>query len=150
MSQVTRRDVMKSLGVGAAAGVAGLLPWASRQALTAAPAQAPNGSKRDRMLRFLDGQGLTNYVPAAFFLHFDPAFHRGQAAVDKHLEYFRATDMDFVKIQYELIFPARPQIMRPSDWRQMPLYREDFYAPQIDVLKGLVKAAKKDALMDQA
>ena len=38
-------------------------------------------------------------VPAAFFLHFDQAYHRGRAAVDKHLEFFRATGMDIVKSQ---------------------------------------------------
>ncbi len=95
------------------------------------------------LVRALREQGAQQ--PAAFFLHFDPAFHRGQPAVDKHLEYFRQTDMDFVKIQFELPFPVRAEIVRPADWRKMPLYREDFYAPQLDVVKGLVKAAKKDA-----
>jgi uroporphyrinogen decarboxylase len=55
--------------------------------------------------------------------------------------------MDFVKIQFELPFPARPQIVKPADWKQMPLYRDDFYAPQLEVVKGLVKQAKSDALV---
>ncbi len=58
-------------------------------------------NKRDAVLNLIEGGSTPGYTPAAFFLHFDPAFHRGQAAVDKHLEFFQATRMDFVKIQYE-------------------------------------------------
>ena len=69
------------------------------------------------MLRLLDRSVRQTYVPAAFFIHFDQACHFGQAAVEKHLEYFRHTGMDFVKIQYERVFPPIPDIKRPEDWR---------------------------------
>jgi uroporphyrinogen decarboxylase len=103
-------------------------------------------SKRDLLLSLLTSHPQTA-IPAAFFLHFDPIYHRGQAAIDKHLEYFRATDMDFVKIQYELKFPTLTNILRPEDWGKMPLYTEDFFLPQLQVVEGLVKAAGKDALI---
>ena len=48
-------------------------------------------------------------------------------AVDKHLEYFRYTGMDFVKIQYENKFPHRPEIVNPEDWAGMPRYDKSFY-----------------------
>lgn len=161
MTRVTRRDAMKIIGGGAAAAAAGLVgavgdaaaPEATATSANATPptraggVQSPRPNKRALMSSWLEGHGPAGYAPAAFFLHFDPAFHRGQPAVDKHLEYFRQTDMDFVKIQFELPFPVRAEIVRPADWRKMPLYREDFYAPQLDVVKGLVKAAKKDALI---
>ncbi len=51
------------------------------------------------MLRLAAGPTEPGYVPAAFFLHLDGQHHRGQPAVDLHLEYFRATEMDFIKIQ---------------------------------------------------
>jgi uroporphyrinogen decarboxylase len=104
-------------------------------------------NKRDAVLSLLDPNQTPPYTPAAFFLHFDPAFHRGQAAVDKHLEYFHYTGMDFVKIQYEGKFPTLPQIQRPEDWAKMPFYGLDFYEPQLKVVEGLVKAAKKEALV---
>jgi uroporphyrinogen decarboxylase len=104
-------------------------------------------NKRDDLLRLLDPSLLQEYIPAAFFLHFDPIFHQGQAAVDKHLEYFCDTDMDFVKIQYERTFPHLAEIQRPEDWRKMPLYQKDFYEPQLQVVEGLVKAAKNEALV---
>jgi uroporphyrinogen decarboxylase len=104
-------------------------------------------NKRDLVLSLLDEGGPQTYIPAAFFLHFDPQFHRGQAAVDKHLAYFHATDMDVVKVQYEHTFPHVPGIETPADWANLPLYQEDFFAEPLAVVDGLVKAAKAEALV---
>lgn len=104
-------------------------------------------NKREAVLGLLDSNAVPAYPPAGFFIHFDPAYHRGQAAVEKHLEYFRYTGMDFVKIQYETVFPHRPDIQKPEDWARMPLYREDFYQNQLDIVAGLLKSAQKEALV---
>jgi uroporphyrinogen decarboxylase len=55
--------------------------------------------------------------------------------------------MDFVKIQYEHTFPHLPEIVNPDDWSKMPFYKKDFYEEPLKVVEGLVKAAKKDALV---
>ena len=102
-------------------------------------------NKRDVVFSVLDPNQKPAYTPAGFFLHFTPDFHRGQAAVDKHLEYFRYTGMDFVKIQYERGFPHLPQIQTPEDWANMPFYGLEFYQDQLGVVEGLVKAAKAEA-----
>jgi uroporphyrinogen decarboxylase len=104
-------------------------------------------NKREILLSLLNPGTSTPYIPAAFFLHFDPAYQHGQAAIDKHLEYFRYTGMDFVKIQYETHFPILPEITKPDDWVRMPCYGKDFYEDQINIAKGLVTAAGKDALV---
>jgi uroporphyrinogen decarboxylase len=104
-------------------------------------------NKRDAVLSVIDPAQIPTYIPAAFFLHFDKAYHRNQAAVDRHLEFFRYTGMDFVKIQYEHGFPANPDIQRPEDWAKMPFYDLDFYAEPLKVVEGLVKAAKPEALV---
>ncbi len=104
-------------------------------------------NKRDLMLGFLDPSFTSPHIPAAFFLHFDPIYHRGQPAIDKHLEFFQYTGMDFVKIQYELAFPAQPQIQDVSDWANLKLPDSDFFQDQWDLAAGLVKAAGKDALV---
>jgi uroporphyrinogen decarboxylase len=106
-------------------------------------------NKRDRVLSLLTSGGTPDYVPAAFFLHFDQAYHRGQAAVDKHLAFFRYTDMDFVKIQFEAPFPPRRDILAAADWHKMPVYGPDFFAGQLAAVKGLVAAAKGEALIVQ-
>jgi uroporphyrinogen decarboxylase len=104
-------------------------------------------NKREAVLQLLDPGAVPDYVPAGFFLHFPPAYHRGQAAVEKHLEYFRYTGMDLVKIQYEHVFPHIPAIRTPEDWRDMPFYDQDFYAAPLRVVEGLVNAAKDEALV---
>jgi uroporphyrinogen decarboxylase len=131
---VTRREFVASLGLAtAAAATAGAAP--------------PKPGKRETLLSFREGGAGPGYVPAAFFLHFDAREHFGKAAVEKHLEYFRFTGMDFVKIQYERTFPAIPEIRTPGDWKRMPRYGLDFYGPQLEVVEGLVKAAGQEALV---
>jgi len=104
-------------------------------------------NKRDIVLSLLDENVETPYTPAGFFIHFDPKYHRGQAAISKHMDYFTFTGMDFVKIQYENRFPNRPEITRPENWSNMPCYGYDFYEDQINIAKGLVETAGKDALV---
>ena len=104
-------------------------------------------NKRDVMFSLLDESSQLPYVPAAFFLHFPLGFQEGQVAVDKHLEYFRYTSMDFVKIQYERPFPPIPSIQRPEDWAKMPRYGREFYEGQLKVVEGLVQAAKHEAVV---
>jgi uroporphyrinogen decarboxylase len=104
-------------------------------------------NKRDAVLSLIDGSAGPNYVPAAFFMHFDSAYHQGQPAVDKHLEFFRATGMDLVKIQYEQQLPPAPPIRTPDDWANVPLYPDEFFEAPVRVAEGLVKAAKSEALV---
>jgi uroporphyrinogen decarboxylase len=104
-------------------------------------------NKREVMLGLLNKPVTQDYIPAAFFIHFEESFRLGSAAVEKHLEYFRFTGMDFVKIQYERTFPFLTEIKKPEDWAKMPGYKLDFYQPQLEAVKGLVKEAKQEALI---
>ena len=104
-------------------------------------------SKRERMLQWLDGKAEPGYTPAAFFLHFAEPHRVGSAAATKHLEYFRYTDMDFVKIQYEQDYNPVDFIKKPSDWSKLKPNKLDFYEPQLVTVREIVKAAKKDALV---
>lgn len=102
---------------------------------------------RETMLSLVYDATPPSRTPAAFFMHFDPACHQGQAAIDKHLEYFRATGMDFVKIQYEQRPPAIAPIQRAADWANLPLVDDAFFAATFGVVEGIVKAARADALV---
>jgi uroporphyrinogen decarboxylase len=102
--------------------------------------------RRELILSLLDPGAIPEHVPAAFFLHFEPGCHAGRAAVEKHLEFFRATAMDFVKIQYEHPFPQR-RIARPEDWRLVPRLDEAFFSEPLAVVAGLVREAKRDAVV---
>jgi uroporphyrinogen decarboxylase len=104
-------------------------------------------NKRDNLLAIANGQGNAEYVPAAFFMHFERAYHQGQAAIDKHVEFFRFTDMDLVKVQYEQIPPPSDPIRNPQDWENAPRYSQEFFEPTIAVVEGLVRALKNEALV---
>ncbi len=104
-------------------------------------------NKRETMLSLIHDSGPANYTPAAFFLHFASAYHQGQAAVDQHLAFFRATGMDFVKIQYEQVQPPFAPILQAEEWASMPLYPHEFFEEPAAVVEGLVKAAKEEALV---
>jgi len=135
----TRRDFIHSAGLASAMLATGGLAFGS--------AVAPAVDKRQVMLDLLDADKKQDYIPAGFFLHFDKAYYQGPQAVEMHLAFFRATGMDFVKVNYENRFPAIPAIQKPSDWAKMPLYGEDFYAPQLELVEALVKANKGEALV---
>jgi uroporphyrinogen decarboxylase len=116
-------------------------------AAAAAGARPGAKDKREALLSFKDGGRGPDYVPAAFFIHFDEKHRLGRPAVEKHLEFFRFTGMDLVKIQYERTFPRLAGIRTPADWKSMPRHALDFYEPQLEVVDGLVKAAGKEALV---
>jgi len=134
-----RRNFLKT-GILATATVGsglGLLQCSGRKSLSE--------QKRELILSLINEDKSQEYYPAGFFIHFGKGYKTGEAAIQKHLEYFRSTDMDFMKIQYEKEFPKIPGILKPSDWSSMPLYGKDFYEEPLAVIKGIVKEAKKEA-----
>jgi len=110
----------------------------------AAPAPV---NKRERMLSWLAGHGTPNYTPAAFFLHFGNDYKAGSAAAKRHLEFFRHTDMDFLKIQFEQTYSRQEFLQKPADWSKLKLAGLDFYEPLLQTVRDLVKAEKKNALI---
>lgn len=115
--------------------------------LGAAAAAAPPGNKRERMMRWLAGQTDPSYTPAAFFLHFGPEYRNGLPAARRHMEFFRQTNMDFVKIQFEQTYERQPLLQKPADWSKLKLQKLDFYEPLLVTVRELVRTAKKDALV---
>jgi len=106
-------------------------------------------SKRDLMLEVLEKPATPNYVPAAFFMHFGV---RGDAAVRAHLDYFRGTGMDFVKIQFDeqqLQLPPNVQITTALDWAKIPVLPEKWFEPSLYLLRSLINEAKSEALIIQ-
>jgi uroporphyrinogen decarboxylase len=141
-NEISRRSFVKSSiysAVGAGLATAGLSSIA-----TGCKPAAKN--KRDLVLSVLDMSKANQYVPAAFFMHFGRDYNFGQAAVDRHLAYFRATDMDFVKIQYELGMP-KMDLQTPSDWENVSVFQKDFFEPVLNIISGVVKEAKSEALI---
>ncbi len=104
-------------------------------------------NKRDFVMDVATGRASGAGVPAAFFMHFAPECHIGQAAIDQHLAFFRHTGMDLLKIQYELPLPVAPKMARPADWAGAPRRTLADFGPMLNVVDGLLKAARRDALV---
>ena len=128
----TRREFVKTTGLG-------LVTLA-----TGCGIQAPNRkiNKREAVLSLLNEDKKQDYTPAGFFIHFGGEYMRGDSAINRHLEYFNAIDMDFVKVQYEKVYPVLSTIHVPGDWEKTPSYRMGFYEEQLYVVKGLIDRAK--------
>ncbi|WP_460911263.1 uroporphyrinogen decarboxylase family protein [Spirosoma areae] len=140
-TSMNRREFM---GVSAlAAASAAMLPTS----FAAARKNAPGRSKRDLMMQVLNTSGTPSYIPAGFFLHFPAEQRTGDAAIKAHLDYFRATGMDFVKIQFEQSYPRIAEVQRAADWAKIPVLREAWFEPSLYIIKGLIKAAKPEALI---
>lgn len=104
-------------------------------------------SNRQIMQDFMDPNAKSTHIPAGFFMHFNK---KGDEAVKAHLDYYRATKMDFVKVQFDgMSLPLMPQIKSPKDWNKMPIFKEDFFEPILYIIRKLVKEVKNDAIIIQ-
>ncbi|MGN1229711.1 MAG: uroporphyrinogen decarboxylase family protein [Prevotella sp.] len=101
-------------------------------------------NKRELIYQVLDQSRPNDYVPAAFFLHFKDKL--GLKAVQEHVEFFKATNMDIVKIQYEIVVP-HIDIKKPEDWKKVPVYDKEFFAPQIEVIEAISGQLQGQALV---
>ncbi len=106
--------------------------------------QTVASSKRERILQVLDQSRPNEYVPAAFFLHFENKL--GRKAVQDHKDFYRATNMDFVKVFYEIAVP-NVDINSGSDWEKVPVYGEEFFAPQVAVIADLAREFGNEAFV---
>jgi uroporphyrinogen decarboxylase len=102
-------------------------------------------NKREKVLAVLDRSKPNAYVPAAFFMHF--ADKLGAGAVKSHIEFFRATNMDFSKVQYEVTLPKQPEIKTPKDWDKIKVYGQELFEPQFEVIRQIVKELKNEVLI---
>jgi len=105
-------------------------------------------NKVQRVRAALAGQPVDR-VPASFWFHFTPDKAHGAASVKAHLDYYRASGVDFLKIMNEHPYQANVAIARPSDWRKVrpaPL-SSHFYQAQLDEIKRIVDGIGGDCLV---
>jgi uroporphyrinogen decarboxylase len=105
-------------------------------------------NKIERVRAALTGADVDR-VPASFWLHFPAGENRGAAAVKSHLDYYRATDVDFLKVMNEHPYEANITLNTPSDWRALrpaPL-SSSFFQHQLDEVKRIVDGIAGDCLV---
>lgn len=98
--------------------------------------------KRTRVLNAMNKKEV-DHVPVGFWFHFGGEEAVGDACVKAHLNYYRETDLDFVKIMCDNYFPfPLPEIKCAADWRKVKPLAEDhpFIREQVERAKAIVEA----------
>ncbi len=100
-------------------------------------------TKRELFEKLICEGGRRDYVPSAFFMHFDKKL--GPEAVARHISYYRETDMDIAKVQFEQ-FPL-PCIKCVEDIRSIPVFKTDYWQPQLDIVGRVVDSLAHDTIV---
>lgn len=106
-------------------------------------------NKVERVRAALSGAAVDR-VPAGFWFHFPPQQATGDASVRAHLDYYRASGVDYLKVMNEHPYDAGVTISNPADWRKLrpaPLATSRFYREQLDELKAIVDAIGGECLV---
>lgn len=100
-------------------------------------------NKKERVLNALNKQPV-DHVPCGFWFHFGGAEAKGDACVQAHLKYYRATDLDFLKVMCDgyFAYPIEFEIKKPEDWYQVKAFTKDdpFVKEQVARVKAIVDA----------
>jgi uroporphyrinogen decarboxylase len=88
-------------------------------------------------------------VPASFWFHFPEGQKHGAASVKAHLDYYRASGVDFLKVMNEHPYEAGVAIDTPADWRAVRPARlsAPFYQQQLDEVKRIVDQVGGECLV---
>lgn len=90
---------------------------------------------------------LGDIIPSAFSLHFPENMKYGDAAVKAHLDFFKATDTDIIKIMNENAFPSCPGIYAPEDFKRFYVQHKGskFIQDEVDLVKAVLDKADPEA-----
>jgi uroporphyrinogen decarboxylase len=105
-------------------------------------------NKMDRVRAALNDAPVDR-VPASFWYHFPPDRMHGESAVRAHVDYFRQSGIDFLKVMNEHPVQANLTIREPADWRAVrpaPL-TAPFYQAMLDELKAILDVLGGECLV---
>ncbi len=103
-------------------------------------------TKRERLLNAFENKPVDR-IPVGFWYHFSPDEDLGQETVEQHLQLYRDTGMDMIKVMCDGYFNyPNPYIQRVAcaeDWFSMTPLGEDhpYVTKQVERAKGMVKGA---------
>ena len=102
--------------------------------------------KRTRVLNAMNKLPV-DHVPVGMWYHFDGENTRGEACVQAHLDYYRDTDLDFLKVMSDgYTYPIPNTIQKAQDWWQLePLGKDHpFIREQVWRAKRIVEEIGKE------
>ena len=107
-------------------------------------------NKIERVRAVLRGDAVDR-VPAGFWFHFAPAYRGGEAMAQAHLDYYRATDLDILKVMNDTGYApiGRVIVRQPRDWLTLeptPL-SDPLFQSHLEGLKRIVEAVGREVLV---
>jgi uroporphyrinogen decarboxylase len=95
-------------------------------------------NKHERVQAAIRGEEV-DHVPAGFWLHFPKEMAFGEAAVDAHLDFYRETDVDLLKVMNEHLYRVQSPVHTPADWAKWrPLkVKTSYLQKQVDIVKAV-------------
>ena len=103
-------------------------------------------TKKERLMAVLNHQ-QPDHIPVGFWFHFPGEDGIGEKCVKAHLDYYRETDIDFVKIMSDhLGYPLRCEIGSADDWfRLEPLPENDpFFRDTVERCRAINDALQNE------
>jgi len=97
-------------------------------------------TKKERVLAAIKSQEV-DQIPSSFSLHFPTEVAYGDAGVQAHLDFFKATDTDILKIMNENLVPGFGKMTCAADYqRQIPTLsmKDDFMVQQMDFTRKIL------------
>ena len=87
-------------------------------------------------------------VPAGFWFHFPSEMAQGPESVRAHLDYYQASNVDFLKVMNEHPYEPNVPVRSAADWRALrpaPI-EAPFYQRQLDEVRAIVEALDGECL----
>lgn len=97
-------------------------------------------TKQERIQRTIAGDPCDR-PPFSFWCHLPPASKTGKAAILAHADFYRKTDIDFIKMMIDGYRDITMgwSVQRPEDWTHLPLPKleSEFIREQISMINGV-------------
>ena len=106
-------------------------------------------TKKERVLAVMQKKPA-DVVPAGFWFHYKPDYTPAEM-VAAHMELYRETDMDIIKIMQDYAYPVEGKITCAEDWYHIGVKGTDSpeFAKMTEVIKGIRREAGDDVLLFQ-
>lgn len=103
-------------------------------------------NKRECVIAAIKGEE-PEHIPSGFSLHFPRKEKTIEEDVRLHLDFFRETDTDIIKIMNENLVPDFGDIRTPGDWEKIPRLslNDCFMKNQIELVKRILDQAEGEA-----
>ncbi len=103
-------------------------------------------TKKERVINAIQFKDV-DAVPSSFSLHFEKDKAFGDEAVKSHLDFFKSTDTDILKIMNENLVPCYGKINCANDYKEVQKVssNDSFFKDQIELTKKIINKCEKDA-----